>query len=161
MPSAEHYYQRRPQETPTPSPRLQAIITDLAAYYEVSITQAAAHFSLARPQQAQQWSITNLNGHRIDVARCPVADETFMLPDIDVVLAMNPTGWQITTVLHTDAVWAAYAQAAAAQGQPPGEPQANFPFGAFAEYVANLIEVDLRIEQASDGAAVKAWLALE
>lgn len=161
MPSAEHYYQRHPQETPTPSPRLQAVITDLAAYYEVAITQAAAHFRLARPQQAQQWSITNLDGHQINVARCPVADETFMVPDIDVVLAINRTEWQIMRVVHTDAVWTAYAQAASAQGQPLSERQENFPFGAFAEYVAHLIEVDVRIEQASDRAAVKAWLALE
>src|SRR5215212_2891801 len=107
----EHYYQRRPKETPTPSLRLQAVITDLAAYYEVNLHQAEARFVFARPEQDTEWMIANLDGKHIDVARCPVAEDDFMVPDIDVVLAMTPNGWQTTQVLHTDAVWAAFTKA--------------------------------------------------
>src|SRR5215207_9313252 len=98
MPSPEHFYQRN-SETPITSPHLQAVITDLAAYYEIDITQDSARFSFARPEQDKQWLIANLDGQHIDVARCPVETDDFMVPDIDVVLAMKPTGWQTTKVL--------------------------------------------------------------
>src|SRR5215216_6104610 len=102
---AEHYYQRH-AETPTTSSHLQAVITDLAVYYEVDVTQAGARFVFARPEQTTQWLIANLDGQHLDVALCPVEPDDFMVPDIDVVLAMTPNGWQTVRVLHTDAVWA-------------------------------------------------------
>ena len=74
---------------------------------------------------------------------------------------MTPNGWQTTKVLHTDAVWAAFAKAVAEQGQPPGDPQLEFPFSAFTEYVAHLIEDELRLEQAREAAEVEARLTLE
>ena len=89
----EYYYQRH-AETPSSSPHLQAVITDLAAYYEVNLHQADARFVFARPEQDTEWMIANLDGKHMDVARCPVDDATFMVPDIDVVLAMKPNGWQ-------------------------------------------------------------------
>lgn len=161
MPSAEHYYQRRPLETLTPSPRMQAIITDLAAYYEVDIRQADVRFSLARPGEAHQWLIANLDGQRIDVARCPVDDETFMVPDIDLLFAVTPKGWETVRVIHTNAAWEAYAQAASAQGQTVEDPEVNFPFNTFADYVAHLIEIEVRLEQVSDAEAAKVRLNLE
>ena len=161
MPSPEHFYQRRPKETPTTSPHLQAVITDLAAYYEVDVNQDGARFSFARPEQDKQWVIANLDGSHIDVARCPVETDDFMVPDIDVVLAIKSNGWQTVKVLHSDRAWEAYAIAAEAQGQPPGDPQTNFPFAPFAEYVAQLIEAEVRLAQANDAEAVKALLALE
>src|SRR3954470_3340680 len=117
MPSPEHYYQRR-AEIPSASPHLQAVITDLTAYYEVDLNQAAARFVFARPEQDKQWFIRNLDGQHIDVARCPVAADDFMVPDLDVVSAMTPTGWQTVKVLHTAAVWAAFAKAAGERGEP-------------------------------------------
>jgi hypothetical protein len=105
--------------------------------------------------------IANLDGQQIDVARCPVAEDDFMIPDIDVVLAMKPNGWQATKVIHTDVVWEAFAKAAVEKGQPPGDPQTNFPFSAFAEYVADLIEEEIRLEQAREAAEVQARLSLE
>src|SRR6266487_949612 len=96
--------------------------------------------------------IANLDGQHIDVARCPVAEDDFMVPDIDVVLAMKPNGWQITQVIHTDAVWAAFAKTVADQGITVGEPLVDFPFGAFAEYVAHLIEEEIRLEQTREAA---------
>jgi hypothetical protein len=160
MPSPEHYHQRRP-ETPTTSPHLQAVITDLAAYYEVDLNKADARFSFVRPEQDKQWLIANLDGQHIDVARCPVATDDFMVPDIDVLLTMKPKRWETVKVLYTDAVWEAFAKAAAEKGQPPSDPQTNFPFGTFAEYVAQLIEEEIRLEQAREAAAVKAQLNLE
>jgi hypothetical protein len=161
MPSPEHFHERRPKETPPTSPRMQAVITDLAAYYEVAITQAGAHFSFVRPEQDKHWVIANLDGQHIDVARCPVEDDIFMVPDIDLLFALTPNGWQTMSVVHTDAVWEAYVKAVSDQGQQRGEPAMDFPFGAFAEYVADLIETETRLEQASDGEAVKEWLTLE
>jgi hypothetical protein len=160
MPSPEYHYQRH-AETPTTSPHLQTVITDLASYYEVDLTKADACFVFARPEQDKQWFIRNLDGQHIDVARCPVAADDFMVPDIDLVLAMTPNGWQTVKVLHTDAVWAAFAKAAIDQGQYVEDPQIDFPFGAFTEYVAHLIEAEARLAQASDAEAVKAWLNLE
>lgn len=160
MPSPEHSYQRR-TETPTTSPHLQAIITDLAAYYEVDLSKADARFSFTRPEQEKQWVIANLDGSHIDVARCPVETDDFMVPDIDVVLAMTPNGWQTTQVLYTDAVWEAFAKAAAEQGRSVDDPQSKFPFGAFTEYVAHLIAHEIRLEQAREAAAMKASLNFE
>ena len=160
MPSPEHYYQRR-AEIPSNSPHLQAVITDLAAYYEVDLNKSDARFVFARPEQEKQWFIRNLDGQHIDVARCPVAEDDFMVPDIDVVLAMTPNGWQTTKVLHTDAVWAAFAKTAVDRGEPPADPATHFPFSAFAEYVAQLIEEEIHLEQAREAAEVRARLSLE
>jgi hypothetical protein len=159
MPSPEYHYQRC-AETPTPSPQLQAVITDLAEYHEVDLTQAGALFTFTRPQQDTHWVISNYQG-KIDVARCPVASDDFMVPDIDVLLAVTPEGWQTEKVIYTPASWHAYAQATAEQGQPLAEPPVEFPFFAFAEYVAQLIAAEAQLEQASDAEAVKAWLTLE
>lgn len=157
MPSPERYYQRR-AATPVTSPRMQAVITDLAEYHEVDLTQPNARFSVAQPEQEKQWVMSNYQGQHIDVAYCAVADDAFMVPDIDVLLAVTPNGWATEKVVYTDATWQAYAEAAAEQGQPPGEPQVNFPFFAFAEYVAQLIEAEGRMVQASDGVDVTTWL---
>jgi hypothetical protein len=157
---AEYHYQRH-AENPTPSSHLQTVITDLAAYYEVNLHQANARFVFARPEQDTEWMIANLDGQHIDVARCPVAEDDFMVPDIDVVLAMKPNGWQTTKVLHTDAVWAAFAKAAAERGEPPVNPATQFPFRAFTEYVACLIENEVRLEQAREEKEMKARLNLE
>lgn len=157
MPSPEHHYQRR-AESPTISLHLQTVITDLAAYYETDITQDGACFSFGRPEQTTQWIIANLDGSHLDVARCPVKIDDFMVPDIDVVLGMTPNGWQTTKVLHTDKVWEAFVKGATEKGQPPGDPHMNFPFGAFTEYVAQLIEAELRVEQAREAAEVQARL---
>src|SRR2546423_12288880 len=160
MPSPEHYYQRR-SDAPTPSPRLQAVITDLAAYYEVDLNQADARFVFARPEQDKQWFIRNLDGQHIDVARCPVETNDFMVPDIDVVLAITPNGWQTTKVLHTNAVWETFAKTAAERGEPTADPATQFPFSAFAAYVAHLIEHEMRLEQAREAAEMKARLSFE
>jgi hypothetical protein len=105
--------------------------------------------------------IANLDGQHIDVARCPVAADDFMVPDIDVVLAMTPNGWQTTKVLHTDAVWETFAKTAAERGEPPVNPATHFPFSAFAEYVAHLIEDEVQLEQAREENEMKARLSLE
>jgi hypothetical protein len=160
MPSPEHFYQRS-AETPTTSPYLQVVITDLAAYYEMNITREGARFSFIRPEQDKQWVIANLDGQHIDVARCPVETDDFMVPDIDVVLVVAQNEWQTTKILHTDAVWEAFAKAAAEKGQPPGDPETQFPFGAFTEFVAYLIEAELRLEQAREAAEVKARLTFK
>ena len=159
MPSPEYHYQRC-AEIPAPSPRMQTVITDLAEYHEVDLSQEGARFSVARPEQDKQWEVSNFEGQHIDVASCSV-DDDFMVPDIDVVLVMTPHGWQTEKVIYTDASWHAYTQATAEPGQPPAEPPLDFPFFAFAEYVAQLIEAEAKLEQTSDAAAVKDWLPLE
>ena len=159
MPLSEYHYQRH-AETPSNSPHLQAVITDLASYYEVDLNQAGARFVFARPEQDTEWMIANLDGQHIDVARCPTKTDDFMVPDIDVVLAMTPNGWQTMKVLHTDAVWTAFAKAAAERGTPPGDSATQFPFGAFTEYVAHLLEVEVRLEQVREEKELKTLLNL-
>src|SRR5215210_4876052 len=109
MPSPEYHYQRR-AEVPALSPRMQTVITNLAEYHEVDMSQAGALFTFTRPAQDTQWVISNYEG-KIDVARCPVAKDDFMVPDIDVLLAVTPNGWQTEKVIYTAASWHAYAQA--------------------------------------------------
>src|SRR6476619_5553344 len=98
MPSPEQYYQRC-TETPVASPHLQAVITDLAAYHEVDLSQAGVHFTFARPEQETHWLIRNLAG-KIDVACCPTTD-AFMVPDLDVLLTVTPEGWQTEKVVYS------------------------------------------------------------
>jgi hypothetical protein len=160
MPSPEHH-SHRCAEPPIPASPLQAVITDLAAYYEVDLTQNGVSFTVARPEQDTHWLLTNLDGERIDVARCPVEDDSFMVPDLDVLVALTPTGWHTTSVMYTDAVWDAYATTIETQGQPPVDATAPFPFDSFVAYVAQLLAEDLRVDQAQDAAAVKALLTLE
>lgn len=156
MPSPEHYYQRS-AEAPVPSPQLQAVIIDLADYHEVDLTQPSACFTFTRPEEDTHWLITNQDGEHINVARCPVNDD-FMVPDLDVLLAVTPDGWQMEKVVYSAASWQAYAEATTEQDQPPEEPPVEFPFFAFAAYVAQLIEAEAQAEQASDREAIKAWL---
>lgn len=156
MPSPEHHYQRR-AEVPVPSPQLQAVITDLADYHEVNLNQPGACFTFSRPEQDTHWLITNQDGDHIDIARCPVNDD-FMIPDIDVLLAVTQDGWQTEKVIYTAASWQAYVNATTKEDQPPDEPPVDFPFAAFAAYVAQLIEAETQAEQASDREAVKVWL---
>ena len=77
---------------------MQMVITDLAAYHEVDLSQAGVHFTFARPEQDTHWLISNHKGDHIDVARCPTTD-AFMVPELDVRLAVTPNGWQTEKVL--------------------------------------------------------------
>ena len=153
MPSPEAHYQRC-ADTPVPSPRMQAILTNLAEYHEVDLTQAGARFSVVQPGQDTQWVVSNFKGQHIDVAHCPVEDEAFMVPDIDMLLVMTPEGWATEKVIYTAATWQAYAEAVAEQAQPP----VTFPFFAFSDYFAQLLEAEAQLEQASDGGDVTVWL---
>jgi hypothetical protein len=63
------------------------------------------------------------------------------VPDIDVVVVMTSNGWHTVEVLHTVAVWTAFAKVVSEQGQALGDPANDFPFGAFGAYVAQLIEI--------------------
>ena len=63
MPSPEYHYQRR-AEVPVPSPHLQAVITDLAAYHEVDLTQAGARFA---DQTRQALAFDQLRSRRTHV----------------------------------------------------------------------------------------------
>lgn len=154
MPSPEQYYQRRPA-SPVKSPRLQAVITDLAEYQEVDLSQANARFSIARPDQEQQWVVSNHEG-QIDVACCATNDD-FMVPDIDVLLSRTPTVWATEQVVYSDATWQAYAEATDNQA----DPAVHFPFFAFSEYVAQLIAAEAQAEQANDGTDLDPWLTSE
>src|SRR5205823_1141811 len=122
---------------------------DLAEYHEVDLSQAGALFTLAQPEQDTQWVIRNHEG-KIDVAHCATTDD-FMVPDLDVLLAVTPNGWQTEKVFYSAARWHAYAQTIAEPGQPLAEPPVDFPFFAFTEYVAQLIAAEAQAEQASDG----------
>src|SRR4051812_34698246 len=124
MPSPEYYYQRR-AETPVLSPQLQAVITDLAEYQEVDLTQAGARFTLTQPEQETQWLIYNHEGN-IDVARCPTHDDGFMVPDLDILLTVTPEGWQTEKVIYSATAWHVYAHATAKHDQPPAAPPLDF-----------------------------------
>ena len=122
------------------------MVTDLAEYHEVDLSQAGVHFTFARPEQDTHWLISNHAG-KIDVARCPTTD-AFMVPDLDVLLTVMPEGWQTQKVLYSAAAWQVYVESAE-QGQPRDEPPVNFPFFAFTEYVTQLIEAEAQADRKS------------
>jgi hypothetical protein len=70
---------------------------------------------------------------------------------------VTPEGWQTEKVVYSAAGWQAYA-ASAEPGQLADEQPVNFPFFAFTEYMAQLLEAEALAEQASDGGTVKDWL---
>src|SRR5256885_3746897 len=99
MPSPEQTYQPRPREAPqtdygelvpqpTTSPRMQQVVTHLAATHHVDLAQKGATLQLDVPDQQQRWLIGNIDGERIGVTRCQVNGAEQLAPELDLVFAI-------------------------------------------------------------------------
>ena len=153
MPSPEHFYQPRPLEaaptdsgeqaaqTPT-SPRMEQVVTQLAAKHGVDFSQRGTLFSIDRPNNPQRWLIGNIDGERIGVTRCAVDENNRLTPDLDMVFDVTPGGWEPVEIVHASAAWQDYINTG--QGRPIADAQGDFDFGAFADHWAQQIEEEVR-----------------
>lgn len=123
-------------EQPTTSLRMEQAVTNLAAAYGVDLAHAGASFAVNMPHCPQHWLITNIDGERIGITRGQVNQEGFLCPDLDMVFAITPDGWEPQELAHSDQVWQDYAQAMQAAGQPLADQQGDFNFVTFTDYMA-------------------------
>jgi hypothetical protein len=146
MPSPEYLYHPRPDvpmlETaqPATSPRMQEAITQLALRYGVDLFQQGASLAVDMPDQSRRWLIGNIDGQRIGVTRCWVDAEDLMSPDLDMVFAVSAAGWEPREILHTPAVWEAYAHAMQTNGHPVADAHSDFNFATFIDFMAQDLE---------------------
>jgi hypothetical protein len=140
MPSfAENPSFHAPQEAPTCSPRMQEIVTHLAAAHNIDLSQKGATLHLDVPDQ-QRWLIANIDGERIGVTRCQIDAENGLAPDLDMVFAVTPDGWEPVELVHAEGPWDEFAQAAQAQELPVFDPQGNLRYDVFTEFWAHALE---------------------
>ena len=125
---------------PTISPQMARIIQQLAANYGIDLSQHGAQLSLAMPTRLDRWLIANLSGHRISVTHCVVEEGDCLAPDLDMVFALTPHGWEPLELLHAEEVWNAYVQAAQATGTAVYDEEGNTLFAHFTEYWAQQLQ---------------------
>src|SRR5262245_16158456 len=118
----------------TTSPQMEQIIKQLAAEYSVDLSQQGASLSLDMPTRPDRWLIANLDGQRISLTRCFVEEGDCLRPDLDMVFALTPAGWEPIELLHAEEVWNTYVQAANAAGIPVYDEQGETLFAHFTEY---------------------------
>src|SRR6266498_3715319 len=94
MAFAENPSFHAPQEAPTTSPRMEQVITQLATTHNIDLSQKGATLHLDVPDQQQRWLIGNIDGERIGVTRCQIDAENGLAPDLDMVFAVTPDGWE-------------------------------------------------------------------
>jgi hypothetical protein len=123
-------------ERGTTSPQMERIVKQLAAVYGVDLSQHGAQLSLDMPTRPDCWLIANLDGTRISVTRCFVEEDGCLAPDLDMVFALTPHGWEPVELLYAEEVWDAYVQAAQAAGTAVYDEQGNISFAHFTEYWA-------------------------
>jgi hypothetical protein len=121
------------------SPQMERIVKQLAATYGVDLSRKCAQLSLDMPTRADRWLMANLDGTRISVTHCVVEEGDCLRPDLDMVFALTPHGWEPVELLHTDAVWKTYVRAAKAAGIAVYDAQGDALFAHFTEYWAQHI----------------------
>ncbi len=115
---------------------MEHTVTHLAAVYGVDLAQPGASLAIDLPEQAHRWLIANIDGERIGVTRCQVDAAGLLCPDLDMVFALTPDGWEPQELAHSDQVWQAYAQAMQATGHAIADPRDDFNFATFTDYMA-------------------------
>ena len=151
MPSPEQFYQppvvesasaaqKGGPEHATTSPQMERVVTQLAVAYGVDLSQQGAQLTLDMPTRPHCWLIANLDGTRIGVTRCFVEEGDCLAPDLDMVFALTPHGWEPLELLHTEEVWNAYVQAAQAAGSAVYDEQGDISFAHFTEYWAQQLQ---------------------
>lgn len=119
---------------------MEKTVTTLAAAHGVDLAQAGASIDVDMPNCSQRWLITNIDGGRIGVTRCNVDKENQLSPDLDIIFAISPAGWEPIEIIHTPTVWESYVKAAQAVNQPVSDTQGDFDFVDFTNYMAEALE---------------------
>ena len=127
-------------ERVTTSPQMEQIIKQLAAEYGVDLSQQGAQLSLGMPSRPDRWLIANLDGKRLCLTRFFVEEGDCLAPDLDMVFALTPHGWEPLELLYADELWDAYVQASQAVGIPIYDEQEETIFAHFTEYWAQQLE---------------------
>ena len=146
MATLEHFFQPQPFDAPhtdhgeratqtSTSPRMEEVVTQLAATHNVDLSQKGANFQLDVPDQHQRWMIANL-GKRISVTRCQVDKENGLAPDLDMVFAVTPSGWEPHEIIHAEGPWDEFAQAAQEQDLAVFDEQGDLRYKVFTEFWA-------------------------
>lgn len=158
MPSPEQFYQPRPREAPqtngglaeqpTTSPRMEQVVTHLAAAHDVDLSQKGATLHLDVPAQQQRWLIGNIDGERIGITRCAVDAHDQLAPELDMVFAVQPEGWAPMEIVHAQNPWDEFVQGVAEQNLTGFDPQGNLSFSVFTEFWAQQIEHQVNEPQA-------------
>lgn len=125
--------------------RMEQVVSSLAADAGVDLSEKGTSFELDVPNQAQRWLFTNIDGERIGITRCQVAEENLLSPDLDIVVALTPDGWEPQELIHSDTTWNEYEKAAG--GRPIPDTQGNFSFAAFTDHIAQQLEQQAGIEE--------------
>ena len=152
--SLEVFHQPRPLEAsptdhgeraarPSTSPRMEQVVTQLAAAYGIDLSQKGANFNLDVPKQSQRWLFAHLDGERIGVTRCQVDEEGSLSPDVDMVFAVTESGWEPREILHAESPWDEFAQAAQEQELTVFNEQGDLRYDVFTEFWAQKIEQEL------------------
>jgi hypothetical protein len=124
---------------PTTSPRMEQVVTHLAAHHNIDFSQKGATLTLDVPEQKQQWRIGTIDSQRVGVTRLQVDQESGLAPDLDMVFEITPAGWEPVEIVHTDSVWDEYTKAAEADGRPVTDPVGNFAYATFTDYIAQQV----------------------
>lgn len=133
---------RPSQETvqPTTSPRMEQVITQLAASHEIDLSQKGASLHLDVPDQHQRWLIGHIDEQRVGVTRLQVDKEDGLAPDLDMVFAVKLEGWEPVEIIHAQAPWDKFSQSYQAQNLAVFDAQGDLPFCVFTEFWAQQIE---------------------
>jgi hypothetical protein len=127
-------------ERGVPSPQMEQLIKQLASRHEMAWTQKGTHLTVAMSTRTDCWLLVNLDGVRISMTHCWVEGGDCLAPDFDMVFILYPDGWEPVELLHTDAVWQSYVQAAKAAGIPIYDEQGDTIFTHFTEYWAQQLQ---------------------
>jgi hypothetical protein len=130
------------------SPRMEAVIRQLATVHGVDLTQQGATLSLEMPTRSDRWIITNLDGARISVSRCVVEEGNCLGLELDMVFTIHMEGWEPVELVHSTALWEEYRQTAKASGIPVYQENGDTCFPSFTEYWARQIEAQGWLTQA-------------
>lgn len=119
---------------------MEQAVTHLATVYGVDLAQPGAALDVELPEQSHRWLIANIDGQRIGVTRCQVDAEQCLSPEVDMIFAITPNGWEPQELIHGEQVWHEYANAMQRAGQSVDDQQADFNFTSFTDYMAQGLE---------------------
>lgn len=122
------------------SPRMEAVITQLAESFSVDLSQPGASLTIALPDQPYRWLVKNLDGARMSVTRCAVEGDGLLSLELDMVFVVHPVGWEPVELLRTPTLWERYEQEAKAAGISVYDDDGGIRFDRFTEYWAQQLE---------------------
>jgi hypothetical protein len=128
-------------ERGVPSPQMEQTVKQLASRHGMEWSKKGTRLTLAMSTRTDCWLMVNLDGVRLSVTHCWVEAENCLAPDVDMVFVLYPDGWEPVELLHTDAVWHSYVQAAKATGIPIYDGQGDTIFAHFTEYWAQQLHL--------------------